>query len=353
MAHPNSGREGTQYMYIKQEAIWLWLNCCSTSDHWAVHVPSQHPPSQHTTFTHHLTAAYLLIESLHHLHIHQYTKWLQQYHLYALRCDISYWPLELSLKHLQTLTPIGQFPMDILHSVLNKMAIPWVMALGSTSTDMELHIQEHLKHWLSVALMPSKIPIGHLRSVLWTSHTVISGSIALCFMLPLSAHVWTPSDMDLYTMTKGFSKIMAFLIIHRYNFVVEYTGAQCPRGVGEPNVVYEMGFGIKQVMKMQKGDHSVNIIISWTTSPLSPIFHFHSTAVMNFISAYGFFSTYPKITNLHFSIINPVTFKRRAPSARILACFEKYTHWGFTCYRIEGPGCAIFGCPKSTCPEAI
>ena len=126
-----------------------------------------------------------------------------------------------------------------------------------------------------------------------------------------------------------------------------------PRCVREPHVVYEMGFGIKQVMKMQKGDHSVNIIISQTTSPLSPIFHFHSTDVMNFISAYGFFSAYPKITNLHFSIINPVTFKRGAPSARILACFEKYTHWGFTCYRIKGPGCAIFGCPKLMCLKAI
>ena len=124
MAHPNSSREGTQYMYIKQEAIWLWLNCCSTSNHWAVHMPSQHLPSQHTTFTHHLTTACLSIESLHHLHIHQYTKWLWQYRLYALRCDISYRPLELSLKHLQTLTPIRRFPMDILHSVLNEMAIP-------------------------------------------------------------------------------------------------------------------------------------------------------------------------------------------------------------------------------------
>ena len=138
------------------------------------------------------------------------------------------------------------------------------MALGSTSTDMELHMQEHLKHQLSVAL----IPIGHLLSVLWISHTVISGSIALHIMLPLSAHVWTPSDMDLYTTTEGFSKIMAFLIIHGYNLVAEYTRAQHPRGVREPHVVYEMGFVIKQVMKMQKGDHSVDIIISQTTSPL-------------------------------------------------------------------------------------
>lgn len=272
MAHLNSSREGTQYMYIKQEAIWLWLNCCSTSNCWAVHMPSQHSPSQHTTFTHHLTTACLSIESLHHLHIHQYTKWLQQYHLYALRCDISYQPLELSLKHLQTLTPIRWFPMDILHSILNEMAIPWVMALSSTSTDMELHIQEHLKHQLSVALMPFKIPIGHLLSVLWISHTVISGSIALHIMLPLSARVWTPNDMDLYTTTEGFSKIMAFLIIHRYNLVAEYTRAQHPRGVREPHVVYEMGFVIKQVMKMQKWDRSVDIIISQTTSPL-PLHH--------------------------------------------------------------------------------
>lgn len=194
--------------------------------------------------------------------------------------------------------PIGRFPMDVLHGVLNKMGLPWVMALGSTSIDMELHIQKHLKHRLSVALTPFQIPQRHLLRILRLSHTIISGSIALYFMLPLNAHIWTPSDMDLYTTTNGYSKIMAFLIIHGYDLVAEFTGAQRPRGFGEHHIVYEMGYAIQQVIKMHKGDHTIDIIISQTSSPLSPIFHFHSTAVMNFISAYGFFSAYPKITDL-------------------------------------------------------
>ncbi|KIO08143.1 hypothetical protein M404DRAFT_108858, partial [Pisolithus tinctorius Marx 270] len=52
------------------------------------------------------------------------------------------------------------------------------------------------------------------------------------------------------------------------------------------------------------GEKLIDVIISKTTSALSPIFQFHSTAVMNFFTANSLFCTYPLLTLHHCAMIN-------------------------------------------------
>lgn len=254
---------------------------------------------------------------------------------------------------MQVVSPISGCSMDTFHQILDESALPWLMVLQGTSQTMRGHIQVHLHHRLLAVLTPFGIPIKDLFRILHRSNTVISGSLALHYMLPASARTWTPSDMDLYTNSDGFSKIKALLIMNGYDLVEEFTGAQRPRPYGAPPVTYEIGWGIKHIVKMRKGGHSVDIIISRTASPLLPIFYFHSTAVMNFISSFGFFSAYPKLTSALISIVNPVTFPGRNPTPRIHTCLNKYTDRGFTCLHIQGPGCGFVGCLRPACPEPL
>ncbi|KIO14866.1 hypothetical protein M404DRAFT_117251, partial [Pisolithus tinctorius Marx 270] len=48
----------------------------------------------------------------------------------------------------------------------------------------------------------------------------------------------------------------------------------------------------------------INVIVSSTVAAMSPIFEFHSTAVMNFIAADHIFCAYPTLTLHKMSLVN-------------------------------------------------
>jgi hypothetical protein len=81
---------------------------------------------------------------------------------------------------------------------------------------------------------------------------------------------------------------------------------------------------------MIRGDSRINIIVSAHVSPIVPIFYFHSTVVTNFISAYGFFSTYTLLTEAYRGLTNPNAFAPlQGLTPKIQGCLQKYTDRGF------------------------
>ncbi|KIO10314.1 hypothetical protein M404DRAFT_92271, partial [Pisolithus tinctorius Marx 270] len=62
---------------------------------------------------------------------------------------------------------------------------------------------------------------------------------------------------------------------------------------------------IASVITWAKGNHHIDIIVSNTDVVVSPIFQFHSTVVMNFVSADHIFCAYPTLTLWGLSILNP------------------------------------------------
>ncbi|KAI6008657.1 hypothetical protein BKA83DRAFT_4029724, partial [Pisolithus microcarpus] len=61
---------------------------------------------------------------------------------------------------------------------------------------------------------------------------------------------------------------------------------------------------VSRLVVLTNGKNSVDVVVSKTSTTLSPIFPFHSTAVMNFISADTIFSGYPTLTLWHLSVVN-------------------------------------------------
>ncbi|KAI6030966.1 hypothetical protein F5J12DRAFT_692680, partial [Pisolithus orientalis] len=47
------------------------------------------------------------------------------------------------------------------------------------------------------------------------------------------------------------------------------------------------------ILMFSNGSHYTDVVVSKTMTTISPLFQFHSTAVMNFISTDGIFCAYP------------------------------------------------------------
>ncbi|KAI6011462.1 hypothetical protein BKA83DRAFT_4066642, partial [Pisolithus microcarpus] len=78
------------------------------------------------------------------------------------------------------------------------------------------------------------------------------------------------------------------------------------------------------VITIGNGQSTVDIVVSWMLTALSPIFQFHSTVIMNFVSANTIFSSYPSLTLQALSIANvgPLYYSR--DNCQILQAMQKY-----------------------------
>ncbi|KAF9467726.1 hypothetical protein BDZ94DRAFT_1155378, partial [Collybia nuda] len=124
---------------------------------------------------------------------------------------------------------------------------------------------------------------------------VISGSAVL---LPLLSATFTPGDLDVY-VPEG----MVSTFIHKLKTIFGYK--QATNKKGEPFIIYLDGDEtIKRVSYYMKHRKLINIVVVRGENALTPIFSFHSTPVMNFISYYGIYCAYPGLTLQYRGIIN-------------------------------------------------
>lgn len=166
---------------------------------------------------------------------------------------------------------------------------------------MHRHIYDRLRS----TLQPFVDDYKSLLQTMDTTGSVISGSQATAFMQS-SFPDWTPNDLDIYTSRTQYNALRSFLEKNKYEAI-------------DPDLVlnvptpYPKTFGIWKVVKMKRGPCSIDIIISASTLAIVPIFYFHSTVVMNFIAAHGYFSAYPQLNNQNRAILNANAFTPTNP----------------------------------------
>lgn len=150
-----------------------------------------------------------------------------------------------------------------------------------------------------------------------TTHAVISGSAVL---LPLLSATFVPGDLDVYVPVDH-----AMEFIKELKKTFHYQTATDSNG--KPRKVYLEGDQeIKRVKYYMKRGKLINVIIVRGDNALVPIFSFHSTPVMNFISYYGIFCAYPELTLAYRGIIN----NTRPPSADLKKRYKKLKDRGFS-----------------------
>ncbi|KAI6036919.1 hypothetical protein BKA83DRAFT_112210, partial [Pisolithus microcarpus] len=95
---------------------------------------------------------------------------------------------------------------------------------------------------------------------------------------------------------------------------------------------------------LSKGQSKIDVVISRTSTALSPIFQFHSTAVMNFVSADTIFCSYPELMLRRLSMVNAGPLYCSPDRRGVLDAVRKYQTRGIQYIR-----CQDFHGLKNTC----
>ena len=148
---------------------------------------------------------------------------------------------------------------------------------------------------------------------------------------------WSPRDMDVYEPKtgRGGSGVLKYLLeVEGYK---EHNVRE--RSLREQ---YDAWRGIRQVKNVVRDGIRVDVVTSSSSSAISPIFYFHSTPVINWISPEGLFSAYPKLTCTWRGLLNPMAldqshFVPALPGTDVRRSLDKYNIRGFDIRR--NPSC--------------
>ncbi|KAI5996714.1 hypothetical protein EDD15DRAFT_2113722, partial [Pisolithus albus] len=147
-----------------------------------------------------------------------------------------------------------------------------------------------------------------------TCETVISGSCALHLLLPKVQNCWKPQDLDLYISRTSIHRLLHNLQTHHYDVTA------VKRDLFDP---YPNSH-IHSIITLHHNSTKIDVIISKTPSPISPIFQFHSTALINFVTSSSIFCAYPQLTLRHLSLVNPFVVYGQALKRPTLTALLKY-----------------------------
>ncbi|KAG2028953.1 hypothetical protein BDR03DRAFT_824753, partial [Suillus americanus] len=86
---------------------------------------------------------------------------------------------------------------------------------------------------------------------------------------------------------------------------------------------------VNKVYKMEKETKKVDLIITEWASTIMPILQYHSTAVMNYMTACTFISLYPKWIKDMKSLVNPRMYLQDTTNIRTVEALMKYVGRGF------------------------
>ncbi|KIM52124.1 hypothetical protein SCLCIDRAFT_141871 [Scleroderma citrinum Foug A] len=133
-----------------------------------------------------------------------------------------------------------------------------------------------------------------LTSILRTCDAVVSGSTALHYLLPLATTPWTLTDLDIYVPLRFCHQLENLLICHGYCIVKQ----------GKHNDSLYSLSKIYMVMSFINNYKKIDVIVCKTDGAVLPIFQFHCTAVMDFITASSIYCAYPSLTFWGLAMIN-------------------------------------------------
>ncbi|KAJ6509632.1 hypothetical protein DFH09DRAFT_1334137 [Mycena vulgaris] len=182
-----------------------------------------------------------------------------------------------------------------------------------------------------------------ILALLRTTRGIVSGSAALLMVADVD---FNPGDIDIYVPTSQIDTALA-LAEKRLGFkpvpfrVQGYAASQT----------------VNRVFYLIKGSKHMNIMVVRGEDPTVAIFQFHSTAVMNYLTAYGLYCAYPSLTKSKLSVANVSTLIGESGRRdRIEACFDKYRRRGILVENdvTKFPGHEIHNCfVDAECPHTV
>ncbi|KAI5998417.1 hypothetical protein F5J12DRAFT_689462, partial [Pisolithus orientalis] len=151
---------------------------------------------------------------------------------------------------------------------------------------------------------------------------VVSGSMALHLLL-LASHtystLWLPTDLDIYVPFWSENLIARLLVGQGYHL----------HELASVDVAVYAGTSIHSVCAFSKGCYKIDVIVSVNAACIVPVFQFHTTAVMNFVSTDHIFCAYPALKMQACSHVNPTLLYNGGLHCKAIAPLQKYMSCGF------------------------
>jgi hypothetical protein len=159
-----------------------------------------------------------------------------------------------------------------------------------------------------------------LRELMKTTHAVISGSWALYALFP---QAFRPGDLDFYVSKtrRTRANLLTYVLYLKGYKAVAYGDTTYLDIDDNDSAIFIV---LKYAKPAGPASKCINIVISRARSEIDPIFHFHSTLVMNYIAPYGLVCLYPELTLRRRGLIN-----HREVPRRVAHCITKYRDRGF------------------------
>ncbi|PPQ65713.1 hypothetical protein CVT26_000331 [Gymnopilus dilepis] len=152
--------------------------------------------------------------------------------------------------------------------------------------------------------------VDTLKQEMDEASCIISGSAALYVLHP---HSFIPNDLDFYCPESSAPDIQYALFQRGYTDHEDQTRES---HYPPPTIIAVHRYRKRGVRR------SINLVVTRSENPLTAVVEFHSTLVMNAITADGILCLYPMLTLSGLGVITVDT-----PAAR--RCFEKYRDRGF------------------------
>ncbi|KAF6744485.1 hypothetical protein DFP72DRAFT_1076362 [Ephemerocybe angulata] len=215
-----------------------------------------------------------------------------------------------------------RLPNELKCHTFGFLSLSDVISFCDISLQFRVFAIECLRLRLSDLTANYDIPLYTLLLILDRSNSVISGSTALELVHPTGL---TPRNLDFICPNQEADAVCSFLMSKEYIPIAE--------APVHPLIIDDVP-GRNCIESVRRLRHSVKgsiiqVIVSTSSSPLATVFSFHSTFVMNFISANGMYSCYPKMTERNVGVRN-VTDKMVQIQPRRLLDQEKYERRGFS-----------------------
>ncbi|KAF9549162.1 hypothetical protein CPC08DRAFT_648284 [Agrocybe pediades] len=217
------------------------------------------------------------------------------------------------------MNPFARLEYSIMCCIFSRLHIGDLAAIWACDEDMALDVREFVANRVAFFLGKFQLDFTQTLSLLDRANAVISGSFAQRMLFPGDALMtYSPGDIDFYIPATSRSIFLRFFAMYTPYVVVS-----------SRNTRYYSD-AISEVLLLVSGKSYINIIVSSNDNAIFPIFYFHSTCVMNFLSSAGIFCAYPELTFNLRNLPNSLHTQTANHARRFQACMKKYWARGFS-----------------------
>ncbi|KAG1780904.1 hypothetical protein EV702DRAFT_963291 [Suillus placidus] len=229
---------------------------------------------------------------------------------------------------------------ELQRMILEELVLPDLMSFVDTRTENAASVSEYMDERHKMLLQTFVEDVKGFNDLLDTTGTVISSSSALhLFQAKVNA---LRLHMDIYVTHKFEEEVMSYL---------KATEEYKVKHKSERKTEHDSS-AIQKIFKLEKGDKKIDVIITDWASAIIPILQFHSTVVMNYITARTLVSLYPNWMKENRGLVNPCMYLDNTTNLRTVLALMKYVNRGFD-LSAEPFDLGVHNCDMSRyCPRA-